>query len=74
MTVRGEIAQSPSETGAWSREGGKAYLKQYVDRPNGEPACLDAGANHVQVRRHRACEIERPLHDRGAKKDFYNGF
>jgi len=31
-------------------------------------------ANRVQVRRHRACEIERPLHDRGAKKDFYNGF
>jgi hypothetical protein len=23
--------------------GRKAYLKQYVDRPNGEPACLDAG-------------------------------
>jgi hypothetical protein len=21
----------------------EAYLKQYVDRPNGEPACLDAG-------------------------------
>jgi hypothetical protein len=20
----------------------EAYLKQYVDRPNGEPACLDA--------------------------------
>ena len=23
--------------------GREAYLKQYVDRPNGEPACLDAG-------------------------------
>jgi hypothetical protein len=22
--------------------GRKAYLKQYVDRPSGEPACLDA--------------------------------
>src|SRR5712692_6097982 len=83
MTVRREIAQSPRETGARSREAGRcpawefrrgcapfvgileggwppcrsgrgrlqsqaydgreAYLKQYVDRPNGEPACLDAG-------------------------------
>src|SRR6267142_4699917 len=24
-------------------DGREAYLKQYVDRPNGEPACLDAG-------------------------------
>ena len=24
--------------------GREAYLKQYVDRPNGEPACLDAGS------------------------------
>ena len=23
--------------------GREAYLKPYVDRPNGEPACLDAG-------------------------------
>ena len=23
--------------------GREAYLKQYVDRPSGEPACLDAG-------------------------------
>ena len=23
--------------------GREAYLKQYVDRPNGEPACLGAG-------------------------------
>jgi len=22
----------------------EAYLKQYVDRPSGEPACLDAGS------------------------------
>jgi len=83
MTVRREIAQSPRETGARSREAGQrpawefrrgctpfggilqggqppcrsgrgrlqsqaydgreAYLKQYVDLPNGEPACLDAG-------------------------------
>src|SRR6266481_3925553 len=24
-------------------DGREAYLKQYVDRPNGEPACLDTG-------------------------------
>ena len=58
MTVRGEIAQSPCETGARSREGGReAYLKQYVDRPNGEPACLDAGLPRpgLSQRRIRDC-------------------
>ena len=35
MTVRREIAQSP--------RGSEVYLKQYVDRSSGEPACLDAG-------------------------------
>jgi hypothetical protein len=25
-----------------ARDGREAYLKQYVDRPSGEPACLDA--------------------------------
>ena len=84
MTVRREIAQSPRETGARSREAGlcpawefrrgcapfvgilqggwppcrsgrgkpqsqaydgrEAYLKQYVDRLSGEPACLDAAS------------------------------
>jgi len=29
--------------------GREAYLKQYVDRPNGEPACLDAGPIGVQA-------------------------
>ena len=41
----------------------EAYLKQYVDRLNGEPA-------RRQVRRHRACEVERPLYDPGAKKEY----
>ena len=44
MMVRREIAQSPRETGTRSREGGReAYLKLYVNRPSGEPACLDVG-------------------------------
>jgi hypothetical protein len=28
----------------------------------------------VQVRRHRACEVERPFYDRGAKKEYLIGF
>jgi hypothetical protein len=43
--------------------GREAYLKQYVDRLSGEPA-------RHQVRRHRACEVERPLYDPGAKKEY----
>ena len=44
-----------------AKEG--SILKQYVDRPSGEPA-------RRQVRRHRACEVERPLlYDPGAKKN-----
>ncbi|HEX7093244.1 MAG TPA: hypothetical protein VF205_06180 [Nitrospiraceae bacterium] len=42
-------------------------MKQYVDRLNGERA-------RVQVRRHRACEVERPLYDLGAKKKYRNEF
>ena len=49
------------------RDGRAAYLKQYVDRPNGEPA-------RRQVRRHRACEVERSLYDPGAKKEYRNEF
>jgi len=41
MTVRREIAESHSETGARSREGG--ILEQDVDRPSGEPARRQAG-------------------------------
>jgi len=33
----------------------------------GEPA-------RRQVRRHRACEVERPLYDPGAKKEYRNKF
>ena len=36
-------------------------MKQYVDRPSGEPVGLDAGVT-------AACEVEPPLHDRGVKK------
>jgi hypothetical protein len=42
-------------------------LKQYVDRLSGELA-------RRQVRRHRACEIERPLYDPGAMKEYRNKF
>jgi hypothetical protein len=48
-------------------DGREAYLKQYVDRLSGEPA-------RRQVRRHRACEVERPLYDPGAKKEYRNEF
>ena len=27
-------------------------------------------ADRVRVRPHRACEVERPLHDRGAKREY----
>ncbi|HSL03350.1 MAG TPA: hypothetical protein VK901_07415 [Nitrospiraceae bacterium] len=47
--------------------GKDVYLKQYVDRLSGEPA-------RRQVRRHRACEVKRPLYDPGAKKDYLNEF
>jgi hypothetical protein len=50
-----------------ARDGRGAYLNQYVDRLNGEPACR-------QVRRLRACEVERPLYDPGAKKEYRNKF
>jgi hypothetical protein len=60
MTVRREIAQSPRETGVWSREGGS-------------PPAWTPG-HRVQVRHHRACEVERPLHDRGAKREYRIGF
>jgi hypothetical protein len=40
-----------------------ASPQQYVDRLSGEPA-------RRQVRCHRACEVERPLYDPGAKKEY----
>ena len=45
----------------------EAYLKQYGDWLSDEPA-------RRQVRRHRAYEVERPLYDLGAKKDYRNEF
>ena len=49
------------------RDGRAAYLKQYVDRPNGEPA-------RRQVHHHRACEVEPSLYDPGAKEEYRNEF
>jgi hypothetical protein len=49
--------------------GKNAYSKQYVDQSTCRPGLW---ANRVQVRRHHACE--RPLHDRGAKKEFHEEF
>ena len=40
---------------------------QYGEGTMGEPAGR-------QVRRHRACEVERPLYDPGAKKEDRNEF
>ena len=42
-----------------------------IRREIAEPRCEPAGR---QVRRHRACEVERPLHDPGAKKEYRNEF
>jgi hypothetical protein len=44
-----------------------ASPKQYAEGPRGEPVGR-------QVRRHRACEVERPLYDPGAKKEYRNEF
>jgi len=40
----------------------RGVLVQYGEGPRGEPAGR-------QVRRHRACEVERPLNAPGAKKN-----
>ena len=44
-----------------------ASPQQYGEGPRGEPVGR-------QVRRHRACEVERPLYDPGAKKEYRNEF
>ena len=87
MTVRREIAEPHRETSARSsrdcsdvcggacpaaQTGTGANKKgdspqQYVERLRGEPAGR-------QVRRHRACEVERLLDDPGAKKEYRNEF
>src|SRR2546425_635528 len=108
MTVRREIAQSPSETGArrckvgqrptwefrrgcapfvgilqggWppckSGRGRLQSLAREGERHTGNSTLTDRAAsppawvraNRVQVRRHRACAVERPLQDRGAEHD-----
>jgi hypothetical protein len=103
MTVRREIAQSPSETGARSHEAGQhhawefrrghtpfvgilqggwppcrsgrgrlqsrardgreAYLKRYVDRLNGELACLDAGSTASRLSQRRIRDCSRSAHE-----------
>ena len=57
---------SRSQNGDSRQEEGR-QSPQYVDRLSGEPA-------RRQVRRHRACEVERPLYDPGAKKEYRNEF
>jgi hypothetical protein len=44
-----------------------ASPQQYGEGPRGEPVAR-------QVRRHRACEVERSLYDPGAKKEDRNEF
>ena len=54
-------------------EGG--ILEQDVDRPSGEPACLDAGPTASWcVATALTRSIERPLHDRGAKREYHIRF
>jgi len=60
MTVRGEIAQSPRETGA-KKKG--ASSQQYVDRPNGEPACPDAGPPRPGLSQRRIRDCSRSVHE-----------
>jgi hypothetical protein len=54
------------KTGTGSRKKG-ACPQQYVEGPRGKSA-------DRQVRRHRACEVERPLDGPGAKKEYHNEF
>ena len=42
MTVRREIPESRSETGAWSPAKDRGVLEQYVEGLSGEPARLHA--------------------------------
>ena len=43
--------------------GREAYLKQYVDRPNGEPACLDAGLPRPGLSQRRIRDWSRSAHE-----------
>jgi hypothetical protein len=86
--VRREIAQTPREAGAGSREAGNtppgssegavplpenfsykglAPLEEWARRaPEASPPGRTPG--------HRDCEVERPLHDRDAKRGYRIGF
>ena len=63
------MTKPPRRHARRAREAAKegSILEQYVDRLSGEPARL-------QVRCYRACEVERPLYDPGAKKEYRNEF
>ena len=58
------------EQWAKARRGGEEREVFY----EGDARLPGRRADRVQVRRHRACEVERPLHDRGAKKEYRSGF
>src|SRR6266850_1797509 len=45
------------------RRGREAYLKQYVDRPSGEPACLDAGPPRPGLSQRRIRDWSRNVHE-----------
>jgi hypothetical protein len=66
MTVRRGIAEPRRETSARSPED-PMRTRAVREGSEGEPAGR-------QVRRHRACEVEHPLYDPGAEKDYRNGF
>jgi hypothetical protein len=88
MTVRREIAEPRRETGVrrsgdWLRRlrrclsrcvqtGTGANMKGASPQPYGEGPMGEPTGR--QVRRHRACEVERPLNAPGAKKKYRNEF
>ena len=43
--------------------GRKAYLKQHVDRPSGEPACLDAAQPCPGLSQRRIRDCSRTVHE-----------
>ena len=43
--------------------GREAYLKQYVDRPSGEPACLNAGPPRPGLSQRRIRDWSRSVHE-----------
>lgn len=59
-------ARRPASEGDGRHEEG-ASAERYAEGPSGKPC-------RRQARRHRACEVERPLYDPGAKKKYRNEF